>query len=68
MPTTDLPATPSSIVSPSLHLPQTTVFTMTNYTTLTACDFKFGDHPLCPIFSTSLNKTYTELFENSVVD
>ena len=67
MPTTDLPATSSIIVSPSQHFPPQS-FTMTNYTALIAYNFKFCDHPLCHIFTTSLNNTYAELFQNSVAD
>ena len=67
MKTTDQPIK-SSIVSPSPHLSQTRSFTMSNSTTLTAYNFNFGDHTLCPMFSITLNNTYAELFETSVVN
>ena len=41
---------------------------MTNYTTITDYPFKFCDHPLCSNFSNSLNNTYAEPFENTVID
>ena len=67
MTTTDQP-TKSSIVIPSPHLSQTRSFTITNFTTFTADNFKFGNHPLYPMFSSALNNTYDEPFKTSVVD
>ena len=68
MPTTDRPTLSSSIVSPSPHLSRKKSFTMATFTSITAIDFKFGDHPLCPLFSSSLNDTYSEPFEQGVID
>ena len=41
---------------------------MENFTTITAYDFKFGGHPLCPMFSTTFNNTYAEPLETSVIN
>ena len=67
MPTTALPTTSASIISPSPHLSRTRSFTMTNFTTITQYSFEFGPHPTCCTFGIALNNSYAEDFEHAVV-
>ena len=68
MSTTNSSTPTSSLVSPSPHISRTRPFTMAVYTSVTAFDFSFGDHPLCPQFSSSLNAYYAEPFQQSLID
>ena len=67
MPTTALPTTSASIISPSPHISRTRSFTMTNFTSITQYSFEFSPHPTCRSFGTALNNSYAEDFEPAVV-
>ena len=68
MPTTNQPTTSSSIVNPSPHISQNRSFTIADYTSLIDWSFKFADHPHCEHFGVALNNTFSEDFDNAVVD
>ena len=57
----------TSIISPN-PTTKTQLFTILNYTTITEYSFKYGPHHQCNDFASTLNKTYSEQFDNAVAE